>query len=316
MKGLAFLTVTLCVGVTSLLILSLHFDTTDKIKRIPEAFETSSIRLWQKTGRHIQYDYVDKAGLNDRMSLITWLKTMCAIYKATCHLKGGRYSAQHWLTSKHSPIVSPDFGRYFDLEQTPFLQQNGLHSSTNCTSITDPNTDFTNLTWRETDGTFECMTISRLMYGSKHRKDVYQVQPFTTIPFSRVIKQTANTTMAALALKPRAFKAIHIRRGDRLSTNANCTTVDRVIAIFKEETQQNDSMATTRSPQPWLVLYSATDTYVSNLKRRIDEEFGNGTRFVFEDAFQIAGENGDTYFRFAVLKEMARVSSQFIQAVC
>ena len=83
---------------------------------------------------HIQFVFNDRrvslAGLNDRISLFSWLQSLCSIHSATCRILGGRYGAKHFLEPKHSPLnISRDWDRYFDVDQVDFLNNDILLKS-------------------------------------------------------------------------------------------------------------------------------------------------------------------------------------------
>ena len=144
------------------------------------------------------------------------------------------------------------------------------------------------------------------------------------LPFSKRVQHAASRMLRELNIEDKMFNTVHIRRGDRLSKNRECTSIATIIDIvakhnekppFTEGAEGNDE-----GGPIWLFFLDAEDEYKVDLKTELDKTFSDvaGLTFLWEDDIKVEQEFQDNYFRFAVFSQIANVHSfmHFNQNFC
>jgi len=248
-------------------------------------------------GRHIQYvqKKLSRAGLSDRLDILTWLVRMGAYHNATAHIRGGMTGADLFLNPKHSMKISSDWGRYFD---TSAYRGNPFHDVVDfdgCVTVGD--SDWT----RIFDSGALCVNIEGNMHNFKHwYESEPRLAPLDMRP-SRAVLQEA-TRLAVQARLPARYGAVHIRRCDRLKQNRQCTEPDNIYRLLKA----HDNFT------HWLVASYAEPGYIDVLKQTLAPL---GRKLVFEEEFGLAPlYEGDNYFKFMVVNELKGAASLIFAA--
>mmetsp|Transcript_144112 Transcript_144112/g.268466 ORF Transcript_144112/g.268466 Transcript_144112/m.268466 type:complete len:329 (+) Transcript_144112:68-1054(+) len=243
--------------------------------------------------RHIQYLVTESRGIGDRHALFRLLAWMGEFHNATVHIKGGTHGVSRWLTSQHSTAadLAADWSHYFNISGyrgNPFHE---LEPLAGCKEMSDPDTRFETMF---ADGS-ECINITRRLkdfndfqHRNEYRKDIH-------------IRPSQDVISKAYKLReglPKDFGAMHIRRCDRMNTNAVCTSVESIYSLV-------ESNPTVKS---WIFFYYAEPGYRDRLKESLST-FSNRT-FVFEDELNFGTD--DNYFIMSVQNIIANRAHPYI----
>jgi len=241
----------------------------------------------QAAVRHIQYMFANKAGISDRMWQFGWLASLADFHDAMAHIPGGIYSTRDFLTDKHSSVIAANWSFYLDTDAN---HGNPFHPTSNmtfCKDVIDPHTDFRYIF----DDGATCVNILP-NYSSLTRKG--EVKLSTPIPVSRHVLGFAESALRAHGIR-KMFGIIHIRRCDRLRSNANCTEpvliADRVSAYADINT--------------WIVFWYAEPGYPERLKRALE---GTAKSFIWEEDLFDTSDNYLAVLAHHELKKRASAS--------
>jgi len=210
-------------------------------------------------------------------------------YNATVHIPGGVNGADLHLEPRHSPKVSQSWEHYFDVTANDGNPFHDLYEGEDCKEIWDVDTDFLKLFQ---DGE-TCLTFRARFdhYTKKPAKElIKKYKP--DMPYSRDVVNSAKLVKGKL---PENYGVIHVRRCDRLNTNANCTAVDNILASVK--TMQQDPK---KHVDAWVVFSYAESGYDELLQGRLTEL---GIKSIFEKDLSFAlqpNNEEDNYFAYWV----------------
>lgn len=257
----------------------------------PDDGQSRSTRKQQQ--RHIQYLYVDAAGIGDRANIFSWLAMLGEFHNATVHIPGGAHGASLWLWSGHSPSRSTDWSRYFDIDA---FRGNPFHELENLAGCKQINATDTNFRTIFDDGSW-CVNIASNMRSFTNYSSLLRLNNIHLKP-SEYVHSKAKQLAEDL---PDGYGALHIRRCDRLRTNAKCTDVEQVckkIAMYP-------------SVRAWLVFYYAEPNYRGMLQGGLSM-LSNQTqpKLIFEDDLDFGTD--DNYFIDGVRRLMKDNASVFI----
>merc|ERR1719401_2820306 len=167
--------------------------------------------------RHINYFYINKAGISDRRWMFGHLLSLGTYHNATIHITGITGDPKLWLSAKHSSQINSKWDHYFDITANRGDPFHEIADSKNCREITNTNTDL----WTMFDVDVQCVNIRVCWYKIPSRKDhklsSRQLQP------SRAVVETARRITFGPQNKSTLYGFIHIRRCDRMETNRICT---------------------------------------------------------------------------------------------
>jgi len=260
-------------------------------------------------GRHIQYlgnSY--GSGIGDRIGVLSWLVDLATFNNATMHLEGGPMGARSYLTSKHSRRVNANWSHYFNVEagcgKNPF---NEVRPFEGCVNISDPYFNFSNQLF---SGNVGCVNIMLRRYAYKNHKfsldDKKRCNIWKGGLAPSVYKQSrqllqangSNTTI------PR-FGAYHIRRCDRMNSNAACTNPAFVASVINNITTVKD----------WVIFYYAEPGYKLHLKKLLWQCNPCNRIISFEDELPLNPfQDGDNYYTFLVANDLLSLAAVRVES--
>jgi hypothetical protein len=260
-------------------------------------------------GRHIQWlpgtlDGIELprnlAGIGDRMYCMTRYVRLAAFHNATLHIAD---SPSLYLTTKHSKVISKSWSHYLNMSQF----SDPLNSSKPCYETS------TGATLRNI---FEegrsCVNFRHTCYDfpelmARSPKDFLASFAISPLPISRDVLDVAHKWITGFGMNKYGY--IHIRRCDRLVTNADCTKPETISA----------SVATFPSVRNWVIFHYSEPGYKDNLSKELLSL--PNLSFVFEDELDLIGvdssdirltDKHDNYFQTLVANRIAAEASVVI----
>uniref|UniRef100_A0A7S1S6J8 Phospholipase B-like n=1 Tax=Alexandrium catenella TaxID=2925 RepID=A0A7S1S6J8_ALECA len=257
-------------------------------------------------GRHIQYfgnSY--GSGIQDRVGVIAWLVDLATFNDATVHMQGGPMGADKYLARKHSPNVSSDWSHYFDVQagcgKYPF---NEVEPFEGCLNISDSDFDFSKQLFSSDAG---CVNIMLRLYSFRNTSSPLhghqKCDIWTRGLAPSVYQQSRQLRAASASGQGLRYGAYHIRRCDRMDTNAECTDPSVVVSLLNNITDVSN----------WIIFYYAEPGYRGELERELQRLPRNLT-ITFEDDLALNPfEDGDNYYAWLVSFDLLRKASVEVQ---
>jgi len=243
----------------------------------------------QQAPRRIQYLFDAAAGLTDRIHSFTFVNNLAHLHNATAHIPGGRFGARKQLTSKHSMVIADDWGVYFDL-----TAHNGNPFHTADPNMTGCRTFEKAAPWTRLFNNGEtCVNIKLNLHAKGLPPELFDHQ-YSPRPSARADSLAAQALVQAFA-RPFDFGFLHIRRCDRLKTNAECTDPENITALLAPSIEST-----------WLIFTYAELGYLPSLKKHL-KALEPHKRFVYEDDlhFDAGDDNYLLYVSSLAVRGMA-----------
>jgi len=216
-------------------------------------------------GRHIQYCWLNHPhGLTDRMWMFRTLVALGKLHNATVHIKGG--GPRIWLHEMHSADAAESWSRYFDMQANDGNPWHELVNFRGCATLGGQykNSDLLRLF----DSGALCVNIVSQLPPNEHLpREFAAVEP--DLPVSTFVKSAANRFLRRYKVE-KTYGSCHIRRCDRLQSNANCTAPHKIY----------EQLARGQQLQTWLFFMYAEEAYSRALRARLAPL---GRRLLFED---------------------------------